>query len=219
MKHRIIALLLIVFILVNFRSQAQNDSSITKKRFIIPTILIGSGTVLTIPPASFKVTIRDFIQKNINGYRNHAEDYFQYAPILELYAADIFHMQPSNNAWGHTKCLLLSELGTAAITHLLKSSFDIERPDGSAKNSFPSGHTSQAFTAATVLYLEMKDSHPIYAYSGYVFATATGAFRMINNRHWLPDVLVGAGLGILVTNLVYYFHPLKSCCPRKTNSL
>ena len=53
------------------------------------------------------------------------------------------------------------------------------------------------------------------AYSGYLFATTTGVFRVLNNKHWVGDVLVGAGIGILVTDLVYRFEPLKNWNPFK----
>jgi len=38
---------------------------------------------------------------------------------------------------------------------------------------------------------------------------------MLNNKHWVSDVLVGTGIGILVTELVYHFEPLKSFNPFK----
>jgi membrane-associated phospholipid phosphatase len=38
---------------------------------------------------------------------------------------------------------------------------------------------------------------------------------MVNNAHWLSDVLVGAGIGILVTKLVYHFEPFKKFNPFK----
>ena len=83
--------------------------------------------------------------------------------------------------------------------------------------SFPSGHTTQAFTNAAVLYNEFKDTSPVLAYSGFAFAATTGTFRMINNKHFLSDVLAGAGIGILVTQLVYHFEPFKKFNPFKNS--
>jgi len=57
---------------------------------------------------------------------------------------------------------------------------------------------------ATVLYLEYRDDAPWLAWSGYLFASATGMLRIMNNAHWVSDVLAGAGTGILITHLVYY---------------
>jgi membrane-associated phospholipid phosphatase len=86
------------------------------------------------------------------------------------------------------------------------------RANGTSR-SFPSGHSTAAFSNASVLYNEFYESSPLLAYSGYTFATATAIFRMSNNRHWVSDVMVGAGIGILVTELVYYFEPLKNFNP------
>ncbi|EWH14686.1 phosphatase PAP2 family protein [Cellulophaga lytica] len=90
------------------------------------------------------------------------------------------------------------------------------RPKGEEDlQSFPSGHTSFAFTNAGVLYQEFKDSSPYLAYSGYALATATGGLRIANNSHWFSDVIVSAGIGILVTELVYLFDPIIKWNPFK----
>ena len=82
-------------------------------------------------------------------------------------------------------------------------------------NAFPSGHSTIAFTNAAVLQNEFQETSTVYAYSGYAFAATTGVFRMLNNKHYVSDVLVGAGIGILVTQLVYHFEPLKNFNPFK----
>jgi membrane-associated phospholipid phosphatase len=63
------------------------------------------------------------------------------------------------------------------------------------KQSFPSGHTTVAFAMSTVL-AERIDR--LWARIGfYGMASLTGIARMRNNQHWLTDVLVGAGIGVL----------------------
>ena len=121
-----------------------------------------------------------------------------------MYIADIAGVKSKNHWFDQTKHLLISNIITSVITHSIKQLTKKIRPNGS-NYSFPSGHSSFSFTNATVLFNEFNHSSPLIAYSGYAFSTTTGIFRMINNKHWLSDVLVGAGLGILVTNLVYYF--------------
>jgi membrane-associated phospholipid phosphatase len=56
----------------------------------------------------------------------------------------------------------------------LKSLAKVERPDGSANNSFPSGHTATAFCGAEFLWQEYKDVNILYGISGYVVAAGTG---------------------------------------------
>ena len=149
-----------------------------------------------------------------DNYNTSIDDYLPFVPVAEMYIADMYGVKAKNHWFDQTKYLFISNLFTSIITHGLKRVTNKTRPDGSPY-SFPSGHTSFAFTNATVLYEEFEDSSPILAYSGYALAATTGAFRMINNKHWLSDVLVGAGIGILVTELVYHFEPLKNFNPFK----
>ncbi len=79
------------------------------------------------------------------------------------------------------------------------------RPDGSTHNSFPSGHTATAFVAATILHKEYGLTRsPWFSIGGYALATATGVMRVLNNRHWISDVMAGAGIGIMSTELGYF---------------
>jgi len=137
-----------------------------------------------------------------------------FVPAVEMYIADVAGVKSKNHWFDQTKNLFISNLLTMGITYSLKYAINKTRPNGSP-HSFPSGHTTFAFTNATVLYNEFYESSPVLAYSGYAVAITTGAFRMINNKHWFSDVLVGAGIGILVTNLVYYFEPMKNFNPFK----
>ncbi|MBO9682237.1 MAG: phosphatase PAP2 family protein [Flavisolibacter sp.] len=68
-------------------------------------------------------------------------------------------------------------------------------------SSFPSGHTTVAFAAATVYAMEYKNKPlvPILAYSA---ATLIGLSRITENKHWATDVLTGAALGYLTGKLV-----------------
>lgn len=75
-------------------------------------------------------------------------------------------------------------------------------PNGKRTNSsFPSGHTTVAFAAATVYAMEYKNKPlvPILAYSA---ATLIGLSRISENKHWATDVLTGAAVGYLTGRLV-----------------
>jgi membrane-associated phospholipid phosphatase len=75
-------------------------------------------------------------------------------------------------------------------------------PNGKSTNSsFPSGHTTVAFAAATVFAMEYKNRPliPIVAYSA---ATLIGLSRITENKHWATDVLCGAAIGYLTGRLV-----------------
>jgi len=70
------------------------------------------------------------------------------------------------------------------------------KKDNASYLSFPSGHTTVAFAAATVFAMEYKNIWyvPIIAYSA---ATSIGISRIVQNQHWISDVMVGAALGFL----------------------
>ena len=95
--------------------------------------------------------------------------------------------------------------GLMALTvNVIKNSAKEMRPDGSSANSWPSGHTATAFAGATILHKEYGLTRsPWFSVAGYGVATATGVMRVLNNRHWVSDVMSGAGIGILAGELGY----------------
>lgn len=109
------------------------------------------------------------------------------------------------SAWGrYLASAGLSYAAMALMVNVVKYSAHEMRPDGSTANSFPSGHTATAFVGATVLHKEYGLTRsPWYSVAGYAMATTTGVMRSLNNRHWISDILVGAGIGILSTDLGY----------------
>ena len=92
----------------------------------------------------------------------------------------------------------------ALLVNTIKYSAKEMRPDGTSANAWPSGHTATAFVGATLLHKEYGlIRSPWFSVAGYGVATATGVMRVLNNRHWISDVLSGAGIGILSTELGY----------------
>jgi hypothetical protein len=219
LKLKIILLSLLILSCLK-QSTAQADSAFTKenkpkksilKKSIFSTALIITGFALN--KSTFEKDFTKDVRNQVgNDYDFPIDDYIQYIPMLEMYGADIMGLKARNHWFDQTKYLAISQLTTAIFVHSIKRGMGKQRPDNTP-NAFPSGHTSQAFVGATVLYHEFKDEHPLLAYSGFAFATTTAAFRIINNRHWLSDVVSAAGISILVTNVVYHFEPLKNFNP------
>ena len=98
----------------------------------------------------------------------------------------------------------MSYLIMAGLVNGIKYTAKEMRPDGSTANSWPSGHTATAFVGATLLHKEYGLTRsPWWSVAGYGVATATGVMRVLNNRHWISDVMSGAGIGILSGELGY----------------
>ena len=144
----------------------------------------------------------------IPSFHFTADDYLQYSPaavMLGMKAAGV----EGRSSWGR---MLLSDAFSvtimATLVNSIKRTAKVERPDGSSNNSFPSGHTAMAFMTASMLCHEYGYVSPWISAGAYTVATATGIMRMANNRHWLSDVMAGAGIGILSTELGYFFADL-----------
>lgn len=142
-------------------------------------------------------------------FRHRYDDYLQYAPAGLLLGLKIGGVE-GRSSWGR---MLVSDAFSAVLltasTRIMKSTCQVMRPDNTDRHSFPSGHAATAFLTATLLHKEYgRTRSPWYSVGGYVTATATGLSRIINNKHWLSDVLTGAGIGILCGELGYYFTDL-----------
>ena len=85
-------------------------------------------------------------------------------------------------------------------------------------SSFPSGHTTVAFAAATVFAMEYKDK-PLIPIISYTAATLIGLSRITENRHWFSDVFAGAVLGFFtgkqVSDNYHRYAKLKSPLQKK----
>ncbi len=81
---------------------------------------------------------------------------------------------------------------TTIVTVGLKHAIDKTRPDGSDNDSFPSGHTSATFSAATFLQKRYGTRYGIPAYAA---ATFVGFSRLYADKHFFEDVAAGAALG------------------------
>lgn len=174
---------------------------------IVPSVLIVGG-LLVVDEDHWvnRYSIRAERNEDIPYFKHHVDDYLQYAPAAAVYILNACGVKGKNDMINRSMLLLKSELLMTSIVLPLKNISHTLRPDSSNYRSFPSGHTAQAFTAATFLHKEFGHKSIWYSIGGYTVATAIGLLRMANNKHWLSDVLVGAGIGILSTNMVYYTH-------------
>lgn len=168
----------------------------------VPLVIAG---VATMPGRErFRQLRNDYVPK----FKYEYDNYLQYAPAVVMLGLKGFGVE-SRSSWGR---MLVSDAFSAAImatvVNTVKYTAHVQRPDGSNYKSFPSGHTATAFMTAMMMHKEYGDRSPWYSISAFTVAAVTGVSRQLNNRHWISDVLAGAGIGILSTELGYYLADL-----------
>ncbi len=166
--------------------------------------LIASGIIVKEKDDHFRSLRNDYLPQ----FRRHADDYMQYAPAVVMLGMKTFGVE-SRSSWGRMLASdAFSALLMGSVVNALKQTTHVVRPDGSNDHSFPSGHTATAFMTATMLTKEYGHKSPWIGIGAYTVASATGLMRIANNKHWLSDVLTGAGIGILSTEVGYYLADL-----------
>jgi membrane-associated phospholipid phosphatase len=182
----------------------------TFRRLIVPLALITYGAIAqsTEDMREFDVSVKTQVRKKDPDFHTPFDNYLQYTPALSVYALNAAGIKGKHDFKERTITYALAYLMMGVTVQSLKSITKVVRPDGRGTNAFPSGHTATAFSGAEFLRQEYKDVSPWYGIAGYTVATATGILRMYNNKHWLRDVVAGAGFGILATQMAYWIYPV-----------
>jgi membrane-associated phospholipid phosphatase len=125
--------------------------------------------------------------------------------------AIIAHLHPKTKPYSVPVIMALI-LGGLVFAHGTKTLMPRLRPsnlswaqpqEGHKQSSFPSAHTSAAFSAATVVSLLARKKR--IAVLAMLWASGVGLSRIYRGVHWPSDVLAGACLGILAGCLVFLF--------------
>ena len=162
---------------------------------------IGGGLALAVHPAD------DNVNEALVG-SDFAHNFFKAGEVLGelptlltsasvVYAVGRLKDKPRVSHVGMD--LLQSLAMSEALTQTLKYTTRRERPDGSGKNSFPSGHAADTFAFATALerHLGWRYAVPAYIFSSYVAIS-----RLPADRHWLSDAVFGSAVGIIAGRTV-----------------
>ena len=177
---------------------------------IVPTAMFGFGVLALNNPAlkNFDYSIRNRVMAQPNRSTDHSvEDFMQYTPMYSVFALNMVGLKSNHKFFDRIALYGLSNTIMSHTIAKMKTKFGKMRPDGSNDRSFPSGHTATAFSAAEFMRLEYKGQSPIYGIVAYAAAATTGGLRIYHNNHWFSDVVAGAGIGILSTQLSYFVYP------------
>ncbi len=222
---RRIKILILIFCCINLAFAQQVDSldfaketdslpsdrqSLKIKKLYVPAGLMLAGVAFGSKGLeSLNSEIVEERNEHLLNFTSHLDDFLQFSPIVTAYALDAFGVKSKTDLGNRTAILLKGEVLTLGSVFVMKSLIHENRPDSSNSQSFPSGHTAQAFAAATFLSEEYKGRFPWMPYAAYGVASTVGVFRMVNNKHYISDVLFGAGLGILSMKVAYWTHQYK----------
>lgn len=188
----------------------QKDPFTIKARsFIMPGVLMAAGTY-----SLFNEDCKDFNKFTKDGIGNKRDNegfvpdhITMFLPFMAYYGVRAAGVKSQHNMLDATLIYTMASVINNSVVFVVKNRSAVERPDASDLLSFPSGHTAQAFVSAEFLRQEYKDVSPWYGVAGYAAAVGTGLLRMRHNKHWLNDVVAGAGLGIASTRLSYWLYP------------
>jgi|GEM_PF-966155 len=178
-------------------------------KFIVPAVLISYGALAqaVTPLKRLDENIVKAVDRHYTKQRL-IDDYLAVAPFVAAGGMNLLGVKASHNFRDRTFVEISSLLIVTGTVQVIKRATGIERPDGSNNQSFPSGHTALAFAGAHILFKEYKDISPWIGIAGYATATTVGAMRILNRKHRLSDVVAGAGVGILSTEVSYLLLPV-----------
>ena len=223
MINRRISLLLLPFLFTfyssfvsaqnNLKAEQTSDSQQSDTRpylkpsgLIVPAALLIYGGLKPVINGIPKLDDRIWthMQNYYPDFHTNAADYLMWVPSASVYAMHAFHVKTQHTFKEH----LILDVGSVLVTGGLgfgmrQISKHIETYT-THNTEFPSGHAANAFRGAEIVHQELKYSHPVLSYTGYVVATGVGLLRIYNKDHLLSEVLAGAGLGILSTKLTYW---------------
>ncbi|MDP4284402.1 MAG: phosphatase PAP2 family protein [Bacteroidota bacterium] len=218
-------LLIAFFSLLSFAVSGQETGKITNpnsdttidhvdkcSQYFKPVSLIVPGTFLIYGALKPAITGIQNLDNNIMAemknkhpdFHTNADDYLMWAPSASIYAMDAFKVKTRHSFKEHLLLDAGSIIITGGIGYVMRNITANIKEYNTQNTEFPSGHTANAFRGAEIIHQELKESHKILSYSGYLVATTEGALRIYNKNHFLTEVLAGAGLGILSTKLTYW---------------
>ncbi len=195
MKNRILVLFLL---LVSITSQAQ------KKAWAYAAGL--SGISILLYNDASKEAQKKYYDSNLSNFHTSADNILQYSPTLLNIGLHLAGLEDKSSKKELLGKFILGTGTYVVITQGLKYGINETRPDGTER-SFPSGHTTTAFFGARMLDKAYGKKYPAIAIGGYALASATGALRMANNKHWATDIFMGAAIGIASAEIADWAYP------------
>ncbi|MBC7382305.1 MAG: phosphatase PAP2 family protein [Bacteroidia bacterium] len=180
------------------------------RQFIIPVVIVGYGLTTFYGngyPSSYDV--KNYRDQHFANFKTQVDDILPVAPVALTYGLDLLGIKCKSDFTNRSVIFAKAALLSITCVNIMKYTSNVMRPDSTALNSFPSGHTAFTFAMATVMHQELKSRSIWWSVLGFSCATGVGALRILNNRHWFTDVIVGAGIGIASGQIASATHQYK----------
>lgn len=135
---------------------------------------------------------------NASSFIAKAGDFISFK-ILPVYSFGATVYNSDWNTWydydwrGLTQLIAVNLVKSTVVDGIKENVFEM-RPDGSGGDSFPSGHTANAFAQAAFIHRRYGINQAI---APYILATFVGFSRVEARAHYTHDVLAGAAIGWL----------------------
>jgi len=174
-------------------------------QLIAPGALIALGAVGAI---DYENNVNTTVNDWFDGSRHtHCDDWLRFMPSATFLGIGFIPGVKVRHQWSERLLIFAtSHVLCAGLSFGLKYTVNEPRPNLADDHSFPSGHVSLAFTGAELL---RKEYGTYWGLAGYGIATGVAVLRLHNQKHWLNDVLMGAGIGILSAKAAYWLLPFE----------
>ena len=178
------------------------------KQVIVPGVLMGVGLLGSINEKNgVNKAVRDCMADWRGTHTTHIDDYLRFLPSAAYFGLGfISGVKARHNTRDRMLIAATSHASMLLLGYGFKFAIKERRPDMSDRKSFPSGHVSLAFTGAELMRMEYGTAYGIV---GYAAAGAVAFLRLYNEKHWLHDVLMGAGIGILSARIGHWLLPFE----------
>jgi hypothetical protein len=166
--------------------------------------MAGGGLALAVHPfdQTFNVRLRshyDTVNASFAAGKYIGNTPEQVVLSLGTYAFGRIFDQPKMSHLGMD--LLQAQILTEMLVEPIKLATGRERPDGSNRMSFPSGHAAITFAGATVIERHLGWRKALL---GYAIASYVASSRLHDNRHYVSDVVFGAAVGSIAGRTVVH---------------
>lgn len=182
------------------------DIRFCPRQLILPAALmtVGAFGVENGWLVGLKNDVRDGFEDLRGDHRFHGDGVLRCLPVVANVGLGLVGVKSRHPFRERIAATATASIAFGILTNVTKHTIKERRPDSDKHDAFPSGHTAMAFMGAELMREEYGNG---WGAGAYAFATGIAFLRLYNDRHWLNDVIGGAGVGILSARIGYWLLP------------